>query len=65
MNDDKKTRVEELIERTLENESTNTELTQFIEHRIDVTDSIPIRHKTRIMSPRMTEVTQTEVKKSY
>ena len=55
--------MDQLVDSTLARQKVELGLTDLIEHRVELTDSTPIRHKFRRMSPRMIEIATEEINK--
>ena len=63
LGESEKDRMDRLIDEILARQTGELGLTDLIEHRIELTDTMPIRHKFRRMSPRMIEIATEEVNK--
>ena len=63
LNESEKERVEGLVAEILAKQSKESGVTNLTEHHIELTDSIPIRHRIRRMSPKMLEIAAEEVSK--
>ena len=56
-------RIMQLIEGILSQQSAKSGVTTLTEHHIELTDSVPIRHRLRRLSPKMLEIAIEEVSK--